>query len=82
MRCASVRTCIQLGLDISIWSFAQKAIHLAKHPLIERPLSGDLQFRPPKSDLLIELFADRLPSYRVSTVLATRLYVMHPYLQS
>lgn len=28
-------------LDISIWSIAQKAIHLAKYPHVERPLRGD-----------------------------------------
>lgn len=37
---------IQSNLHVSIGSIAQNAIHLAKHPLIEQPLSGDLQSCP------------------------------------
>lgn len=41
------RNDVQSNLDMKHMVRCPKAIHCAKYPHIERPLSGDVQFRPP-----------------------------------
>lgn len=59
---------IQSNLEICIWSVASKAIRISKYPLIEQPLTSNVEFCPSNSHPFIEIFVYRACLYRDLTV--------------